>query len=85
MRERYIPAFIMLLAGAITSIFNIVNHVPVYDALKRLLIVLIIFYILGLIVKGIIVKLIINASVREKELQEEKEDEGSKDTELQEE
>jgi len=43
----------MLLAGAITSIYNIINKTDVLTALKRLLIVLIIFYIIGLIVKAI--------------------------------
>lgn len=54
MRERYIPAFIMLVAGAITSALNIVSKVELVTALKRLLIVIIIFYVIGLIVKAII-------------------------------
>jgi F0F1-type ATP synthase assembly protein I len=56
MRERYIPAMIMLLAGTITSIINILNKVELVSGLKRLLLVLILFYILGLIAKGIINK-----------------------------
>jgi len=43
----------MLLAGAICSIFNIVYKTEVLTALKRLLVVLIIFYIIGLVVKSI--------------------------------
>lgn len=54
MKERYIPAFIMLIAGAITSIINIVNQVELVTALKRLLLVIIIFYIIGLIMKAIL-------------------------------
>lgn len=53
MRERYIPPFIMLLAGAVASIYNIVNKTDVLTALKQLLAVLIIFYIVGLVVKAI--------------------------------
>lgn len=53
MRERYIPPFIMLLAGVITSIFNIVNKTEMVTALKQLLFILIIFYIVGLFVKSI--------------------------------
>ncbi len=54
MRENYIPPFIVLLAGAITGIINIVNHVEVETALKRLLIVIIIFYFIGLITRSVI-------------------------------
>lgn len=54
MKERYIPAFIMLIAGAITSIINIVNQVELVTALKRLLLVIVIFYIIGLIMKAIL-------------------------------
>ena len=43
MRDKYIPAFIMLLAGAITSFINIVNKIDVYTSLKRLLLVLVVF------------------------------------------
>ncbi len=61
MRERYIPALVMLLAGAITSVLNIVNKIKVEDGLKRLLLVLVIFYFVGLIIKAIIVRTVINA------------------------
>jgi hypothetical protein len=58
MRERYIAPAIMLVAGAITSILNIMDKVELFDSLKRLLIVLIVFYILGKIAAKIIVKAI---------------------------
>ncbi len=61
MRERYIPAFVMLLAGVVTSVLNILNKVQVEDGLKRLLLVLIIFYVVGLIIKAVIVRTVINA------------------------
>lgn len=56
MREKYIPAFVVLIAAAITSIINIVNRVDVLAGLKRLLIVIIIFYIVGIIAKAVIRK-----------------------------
>jgi hypothetical protein len=56
MRERYIAPAIMLIAGAVISILNIVNGVKTLDGLKALLIVLIIFYIIGKIVTVIIRK-----------------------------
>ncbi len=61
MRERYIPAIVMLIAGTITSILNIVNKVNPVQGLIRLLIILILFFIAGLIIKAIIVKFIIHA------------------------
>ncbi|MDF2906579.1 MAG: hypothetical protein K0R34_1900 [Herbinix sp.] len=74
MRERYIPALVMLLAGAITSVLNIVNKIKVEDGLKRLLLVLVIFYFVGLIIKAIIVRTVINApkkgdKIQDKELE----------------
>ena len=71
MRERYIPALVMLLAGAITSILNIVNKIKVEDGLKRLLLVLVIFYFVGLIIKAIIVRTVINAPKKGDEIQDE--------------
>jgi hypothetical protein len=56
MRERYIAPAIMLAAGAITSVFNIVNEVNFLEGLKRLLLVLILFYILGKVATIIISK-----------------------------
>lgn len=69
MRERYIPPFIMLLAGAIVSVYNIVYKTEVLTALKRLLIVLILFYIVGLIVKNIYIYAIVKAAKKTKDEQ----------------
>ena len=60
MRERYIAPVIMLVAGAITSVFNIVNEVDFLESLKQLLIILILFYIIGRIAAKIITKAINN-------------------------
>jgi hypothetical protein len=56
MKERYIAPAIMLVAGAITSILNIVNGIEFLKGLERLLIVLIIFYIIGKIAAKVIKK-----------------------------
>lgn len=53
-RERYIPALITLVAAAISSIQGILTKVDAVTGLKRLLIVIIIFYIVGLIVKAFV-------------------------------
>ena len=54
MQNRYIPAVTMLSAGAIVSIFCIINKVDVLYSLKLLLAMLILFYMIGLIAKRII-------------------------------
>lgn len=77
MRERYIPPFIMLLAGAIVSIYNIVNKTEVLTALKRLFIVLIIFYIIGLIVKALYMNAVVKAAKKSKDGQAEPDAENS--------
>lgn len=64
MRERYIPAIVMLIAGAITSILNIVNKIDPIQGLIRLLLILLLFFVVGMIIKAIIVKFIINAPKR---------------------
>jgi hypothetical protein len=71
MRERYIPALVMLLAGGITSVLNIVNEVIVEDGLKRLLLVLVIFYFVGLVIKAIIVRTVINAPKKGEDILDE--------------
>lgn len=58
MRDRYIPALITLLAGAITCIIDIYRKAELLPSLKRLLVVLIIFYIIGLISRAIIRKVL---------------------------
>jgi hypothetical protein len=59
MQLKYIPALVTLLAGAITSIINIIHKVELITGLKRLLLVLIIFYFIGLAAKGIIERTIL--------------------------
>ena len=76
MQNRYIPAVTMLSAGAIVSIFCIMNKVDVLYSLKLLLAMLILFYIIGLAAKRIIGKVQEEAQmqyaerVREEERQE---------------
>ena len=53
MKAKWIPALIMLAAGFITSIVLIINQYSNTEAFTILLVVLIVFYIIGLIVKAI--------------------------------
>ncbi len=50
MELKYLRAFIVLVAGLITSIYSILNGISVTESLIRLLIVLVVFYIIGSIV-----------------------------------
>ena len=72
MRIKYLPAITMLAAGAIVSIYDVIHKTELYTALKRLLLVLIIFYIIGLIAKSIINYTLLNmAKLPSKEEMEE--------------
>ena len=54
MKTKPIPAIVMMTAGLITCFLCIGNQVSTSDFLKRLLLVLILFYILGIILKGVL-------------------------------
>ncbi|MBD5550730.1 MAG: hypothetical protein HDQ96_06060 [Lachnospiraceae bacterium] len=53
-KRRLIPPFIMLTAGAITSILMVVRGCELHEFLARLLLILLVFYILGCLLKGIL-------------------------------
>ena len=54
MKTNFIPAIIMLLAGCVDCVISIYYGQDLYSFLKRLLLVLVIFYILGYIIKIIL-------------------------------
>lgn len=56
MKTKQIPAIIMLVAGFIACMAGMNAHMEVADFLKMLLIVLVVFYALGCIVKQIVDK-----------------------------
>lgn len=56
MKTKQIPAIIMLVAGFIACLAGMNAHMEVADFLKMLLIVLVVFYVLGCIVKQIVDK-----------------------------
>lgn len=58
MRSRYIPAFVMLLAGSVTVISSIVMKFDKSYSIKLLFAVLIVFYIIGIIAMKIIVRVL---------------------------
>lgn len=54
MKTKGIPAIIMLLAGAITCIVTYQNKYTLEETLKTLLVVLVLFLIMGVIVKKVL-------------------------------
>ena len=57
MKSKNIPAIITLSAGAVASIACIVNEYPLVKTLLTVFIILIIFYIIGLIASHFIMKI----------------------------
>lgn len=78
MKNKNIPAVIMLSAGAIASVCGIVNRFTFLNTLKITLIVLVIFYVIGLIVGKVITKINKEATdsylIKQKDELEEKQD-----------
>lgn len=56
-KRRLIPPFVMLTAGAVTSILMVIKGCSLNEFLARLLAILLIFYILGCVLKGILDKI----------------------------
>lgn len=54
MKTNSVPAVVMLLAGLIDCVVSIYQRLSLLDFTKRLLLVLVIFYVLGCIVKIIL-------------------------------
>ncbi|MDE6209684.1 MAG: hypothetical protein K2M73_08465 [Lachnospiraceae bacterium] len=58
-RFKYIPSIVMLLAGFIACITTIVNKYDIIETLIIILVVLVSFYIVGLIIRALFNKFII--------------------------
>ena len=74
MKTKGIPAVVMLLAGFGTCIIGIVQHMETDVFIKTLLAVLIIFYVLGCIVK-----LVLDKNFKEMDEPEEKQEESEEE------
>lgn len=80
MRTRYIPAGVMLVAGAVTCVVSIVQDQDIVKSLINLLVVLILFYVIGLVAKFFIEKILKDLK-ENKNLQQPDEDDTSNDSE----
>ena len=56
MKTNYVPAIVMLLAGAVYCLCGIMSRTPLLDFSVQLLIVLLVFYILGGIIRIVLDK-----------------------------
>lgn len=74
MKTDFVPKFITLFAGAVISIVCIVKDVEVTRALEILLATLILFYIIGCLVKRLIERVLISNSVLRKEMNKQKDE-----------
>ena len=71
MNTKSLPAFIMLLGGALACILGILNRYETIHFVTMLLIVLIIFYIMGCVIKIVIDK---NFQGMDEQVQDEQEE-----------
>ena len=85
MKTNYVPAIVMLLAGAVYCLFGLMSGASLFDFTVQLLIVLLVFYILGGIIRLVLDKFMgevgkqeetqpEEASAQETESQEESEE-----------
>lgn len=77
MQTKYIPATVMLLAGAVVSIISIIQEFDILYTLELLLGVLIVFYLIGMIAKKIVEKALENKKVvdeKKESVEDDKED-----------
>lgn len=71
MKTEFIPKIITLLAGAVVSITCIVRDIDVTRSLEMLLATLILFYIIGCLVRRLIERVLISNSVLKKEVEKQ--------------
>ena len=74
MKTKLIPALIMLLGGATACIFGMKNHYQTTEFLTMLFIVLLVFYMLGSIIKMLLDRIVFQENRVVEEIKEELED-----------
>ena len=83
MKTNYVPAIVMLLAGGVYCLFGIYYQIPLMDFCIQLLIVLIVFWIMGGIIRMVLDRFmgeIEDKSKEETEEESEEDEENSKDS-----
>lgn len=54
MKTNYVPAIVMLLAGAVYCVLGLLSNTPLLEFSVQLLIVLLVFYVLGGIIRMVL-------------------------------
>ena len=70
MKTKHIPVLVMLLAGLITIVLDIIQHIPLLRLVTDLVIALVVFFVIGTIAKVFLDKIF---NPKEKEVTDEKE------------
>ena len=67
MKTNYVPAIVMLLAGAVYCLCGLMSETSLLDFTVQLLIVLLVFYVLGGIIRIVLDKFMGEVGVKEQE------------------
>lgn len=78
-RFKYIPSIVMLLAGFIACIVTIVCKYEILEALTVILVTLIIFYIIGIVIKALFNRFLINDELADEDGEALPEEEADKE------
>lgn len=86
MKTNYVPAIVMLLAGAVYCLFGLMSRTPLLDFTVQLLIVLLVFYVLGGIIRMVLDKFMgeVGAKEEEQPVEESSEEESQQQDESEE-
>ena len=67
MKTNYVPAIVMLLAGAVYCLCRLMSGIPLLDFTVQFLIVLLVFYVLGGIIRMVLDKFMGEVGAKEEE------------------
>ena len=81
MKTNYVPAIVMLLAGGVYCLFGIFYQVPLMNFTIQLLIILIVFWIIGGIIKMVLDRFMGEIEDKSKKDTEENEEGSEEDSE----
>lgn len=71
MKTNYVPAIVMLVAGAVYCLLGLMSGASLYEFMVHLLIVLLIFYVLGGIIRMVLDRFMGELGTKEEESSEE--------------
>ena len=81
MKTKDVPAIVMLLAGGVYCLFGILYKIPLTEFLVQLLVILLIFWVFGGILKMVLDHFMGEIEVKEEDLEDSMEEEADLDAE----